>query len=235
MSASQPSAGGGVDLPTLAITAAASATAAYVCSKLWAPGTLGAAATMPVLVALLKEAYAKPAVAVTRAVPVRGVVRSTSADADPYDADQPADPGQPGGTEFGRVAQQGELVGRSRPSGPRAWKTAVVTGLLGFVIAAVIITVPEFVAGKSAAGGDRSTTFFGGDERRSSEADDDETETTAPTQTQSVPPAGTVTVPPVETTTVPPPTTTVPPAQTTPAPPAQPPPAVEPPPEPPAP
>src|SRR5688572_25148241 len=47
--------GGGIDLPTLVITAVASAAAAYTCSKIWAPGTLASAAFMPVLVALLKE------------------------------------------------------------------------------------------------------------------------------------------------------------------------------------
>lgn len=230
MSSSQTTGGGGVDAKTLAITAAASAGAAYVTSKVWAPGTLGAAATFPVLIALLKEMLSRPTEVVTRVVPVRGVVRSSSH----HGEAEPAHPSQPPPVE--RVSQAGEIRGRSRPATGHAWKMAFVTGLLGFVIAAVIITVPEFVAGKSAAGGDRSTTFFGGDARRSSDEDDDETETTAPTQTQSVPPAGTVTVPPVETTTVPPPTTTVPPAQTTTAPPAQPPPpVVEPPPEPPAP
>src|SRR3954447_2917982 len=67
---------GGVDLPTLVVTAIASAAAAYVTSVIWAPGTLAAAAFTPVLVALLKEALFKPVEVVTRAVPVRGVVRS---------------------------------------------------------------------------------------------------------------------------------------------------------------
>ena len=223
MSASQQSRGTGVDLPTLAITAAASAAAAYVCSQIWAPGTLGAAATMPVLVALLKEAFSKPAEVVTRAVPVRGVVRSARREDEPYEP-VPAVP-----PESERVSQAGEIPGASRAYRTPSWKAAVVTGLLGFVIAAVIITVPEFVAGKSAAGGDRGTTLFGGEERSSSDDDDEEkTETTAPTETQGVPPASTVTVPPVETTTVPAPTTTVAPAETTPAPPPQPPPATTP-------
>ena len=208
------SGGGGVDLPTLAITAAASATAAYVTSKIWAPGTLGAAATTPVLIALLKEAYAKPTQAVTRAVPVRGVVRSAG-------AGEPAQPRAPGesSTRPGdlpapaqeRVPQPGEVSGRSRP--PRhAWKMAVVTGLLGFLIAAVIITVPEVVAGKSAAGGGRQTTLFGGEERES----ETETETTTTRDSEREPSRGgdTVTVPPADTVTVPPATTTVPPSET---------------------
>lgn len=203
------SSGGGVDLKTLVITAVASASAAYITSEIWAPGTLASAAITPVIVALVKEGLAKPADVVTRAVPVRGVVRSARA------RDEPYDPVQPVGLADERVPQAGEIPGASRSYRKPAWQMAVVTGLLGFVIAAVIITVPEVVAGKSASGGDR-TTLFGGDDR-SSERDDDSSTTTSPTQTETTPPAGTVTVPPVETTTVPPETTTVPPAQTTPA------------------
>ncbi|MFP5362609.1 MAG: hypothetical protein ACLGI5_07750 [Thermoleophilia bacterium] len=212
------------------ITAAASATAAYVCSKIWAPGTLGAAATTPVLIALLKEAYAKPADVVTRVVPVRGVVRSTAPGGDePYDPVRP-EPVQPAASVAGRVPQPGEVQGRSRGRAGHAWKMAVVTGLLGFLIAAVIITVPEFITGSSAAGGDRQTTFFGGDSGSSdSEESQDETTTTAPDDTEGLPPAGTVTVPPAQTTTVPPAqTTTVPPAGTEPVLPEEPEPGTEP-------
>ena len=52
---SETSGGGGVDLPTLLVTAVASAAAAYVTSQVWAPGTLASAAFTPVVVALLKE------------------------------------------------------------------------------------------------------------------------------------------------------------------------------------
>ncbi len=186
-----------MDLPTLAITAAASAAAAYTVSKIWAPGTLGAAAAMPVLVALLKEALARPTYAVARAVPVRGVVRSAAA------PNEPAAPPQAIGE---RVAQQGEIAGSSRGGGGHAWKMAVVTGLLGFLVAAVIITVPEFVAGSSASGGGRQTTFFGGEDEPSQPATT--TTTTTPSETEPDADAPTVTVPPVETTTVPPAETT---------------------------
>lgn len=212
MSASNTSQGGGVDLKTLVITAAASACAAYVTSVVWAPGTLASAAITPVLVALLKEALAKPADVVTRAVPVRGVVRSAPPADEPYNPIQPFEP------EDERVAQQGEIPGRSVVRSGRAWKMAIATGLLGFVVAAVIITVPEFVAGSSASGGDR-TTFFGGKEKKSTDPSTTTT-TTTPTETETVPVEPTVTVPPVETTTVPPPqTTTTPPVEPAPVPP----------------
>lgn len=217
MSAAKTSTGSGVDLQTLVITAVASGCAAYVTSELWAPGTLASAAITPVIVALVKEALAKPADVVTRAVPVRGVVRSATRSDEPYDPIQPFEPGDV------RVSQQGEIPGRSVAAPRRAWKVAVATGLLGFLVAAVIITVPEFVAGSS-AGGDRHTTFFGG--KKSASSDRSTTTTTPPAETTTVPPAGAVTVPPVETTTVPPAeTTTVPPSgqeSVSPPPPAEP-------------
>jgi hypothetical protein len=216
---------GGVDVQTLVITAVASACAAYVTSEIWAPGTLASAAITPVIVALVKEALAKPADAVTRAVPVRGVVRSAGRPGEPaaaYETYEPVQPVEPLPAEQ-RVPQPGELPGRSRPITGRAWRMAVVTGLLGFVIAAVIITVPEFVAGSSATGGDRQTTFFGGDRNTSQDKPSTTTTTTTQEEGEGTPPASTVTVPPVETTTVPPAdTTTVPPAETEPPPPPPP-------------
>lgn len=194
--------GSGLDLPTLITTAVASAVAAYVTSQLWAPGTLAAAAFTPVLVALLKEALAKPAEVVTRAVPVRGVVRSAPQAGEPEPRRETPE------TIEARIAQLGEAPGMSRGGHARRnWQIAVVTGLLGFLIAAVIITVPELVAGSSASGGDRGTTFFGG-KKSSSITPTDTTTTTTPSEDESenVPPGSTVTIPPpADPVTVPPP------------------------------
>lgn len=202
MSRSSRSGGESIRLSTLAITALASAAAAYVTSKIWAPGTVGAAAMTPVLVALLKEALARPADVVTRAVPVRGVVRSAGGSRDPHG--QPSDPLEP---PEERVPQLGELPGPSRARRRRAWRAAVVTGLLGFLVAAVVLTVPELVAGESASGEGRKTTFFGGREKRA-EREPRKRRDPAPGSTVTVPPAKTVTVPPARTVTAPPPQTT---------------------------
>jgi hypothetical protein len=208
VSSSAPSTpSGGIDLPTLVVTALASAAAAYVTSIIWSPGTLAAAAFTPVIVALLKEALSKPVEVVTRAVPVRGVVRSAPA---PGQAEQPRE--TPEEIEA-RIAQLGEAPGASRAPVLR-WKAAIITGLLGFLVAAVIITVPELASGNSLFGGERDTTFFS-KQHRSSGATDTTTTTTPTTtepQTETVPPASTVTVAPQETITVPPPapSTTVP-------------------------
>jgi len=53
-----------IDLLTLTITAIASAAAAFVCSHVWAAGTLPSAAFTPVLVALVKEGLRRPTEAV---------------------------------------------------------------------------------------------------------------------------------------------------------------------------
>ncbi len=199
----------GVDLPTLLITAIASAVAAYITSKIWAPGTLASAALTPVIVALVKEALARPTEAVTRAVPLRGVVRS---------APPPAQAGEPGATPeppTARVPQQGEITYHGGGRGAHRWRLAIVTGLLGFLVAALALTVPELVAGQSAAGGGRNTTIFGGGGK--DERDDEPTRTvretrpgrtvTVQTRTVIVPPR-TTTAPPARTTTSPSPTTT---------------------------
>jgi hypothetical protein len=214
------SSGGGVDLQTLMITAASSAAAAYACSKLWAPGTLAAAAFTPVFVALVKEALAKATDVVTRAVPIKGVVRSAHPQGpQPYDPtlEQPPagaapPPYEQAVTPAQRVAQPGEIQYHGR-RGLRGWRLAVLTGLLGFLICAVVFTVPELVAGGSAAGGGRDTTIFGGGSKGAAPVVTQTT--TVSTQTVTIPPAKTVTVPPPKTVTTPPPTVTTPPPTTT--------------------
>ena len=227
-SAPTASTGAGFDVKTLFLTACASAAAAYASSKLWAPGTLAAAAFTPVLVAILKEALAKPTDAVARAVPVRGVLRSARAQGpQPPDANWSATHGaggsagderaalEPVADPATRVAQPGEIQYHGTGRRMRGWRLAVVTGLLGFLICAVVFTVPELLAGGSASGGGRDTTIFGGgkdDDDRSAPAVTKTT--TVKTRTVTPPPATTVKVPPPVTVTTPPPkpapTTTAP-------------------------
>src|SRR3954471_14699433 len=60
---------GGIELTTLFLSAVASAAAAYITSKIWAPGTLFSAAFSPVIVALVKEGLRKPTEVVANVVP----------------------------------------------------------------------------------------------------------------------------------------------------------------------
>jgi hypothetical protein len=249
-------------MKTLLITAAASAAAAYTCSKIWAAGTLAAAAFTPVLVAILKEALAKSTDVVARAVPpVKGVVRSArpgqsaaassasdgvagagesplppgaaaaalegrprndpaapatwAAGSAPPSHVDPANPAtwvaSPGASPTGaaagdldlgdpadRVPQVGEVSYHGTSARGRGWRLAIITGLLGFLVGAVIITVPELVAGGSAAGNGRETTIFGGNTHPHATPATSTTKTvttvTTPTQTVTAPPAKTVTV-----------------------------------------
>jgi hypothetical protein len=210
---SSPPRSGGIDLATLLITAVASAAAAYGCSKIWAPGTLASAAFTPVLVAIIKEALARPTQAVTKAVPIRGVVRTT-----PPASQRPGEPPAPAAPQLDRVAQPGEVTYHSTGTSSRRWRLAIITGLLGFVVCVLVFTLPELVTGQSATGGGGSTTLFGGGHAHKRKQPTETT--TAPARTVTAP-APTVTVPaPTETTTAPTTTTTTPvePAATTPSP-----------------
>lgn len=214
------SSGASINAKTLFLSASASAVAAFVCSKVWASGTLASAAFTPILVALIEEALRKPTEAVARAVPVRGVVRSARRQgSQPFEAgtsatggvEEPATPPshQPPGElapAEARVAQPGEIHYHGSGRRTRGWRPAIVTGLLGFLVCAVVFTVPELISGVSAAGGDRVTTIFGGSHQNRPEP---AVTTTTPTQTVTAPPAQTVTEPaPATTTTTPTPTTT---------------------------
>src|SRR3954467_7566234 len=77
----------GIELTTLFLSAVASAAAAYITSKIWAPGTLFSAAMSPVIVALVKEGLRKPTEKVVNVVPV--VVPSPSR----WTRTGPSDPG----------------------------------------------------------------------------------------------------------------------------------------------
>ncbi|MBI5103959.1 MAG: hypothetical protein HZB46_03030 [Solirubrobacterales bacterium] len=216
----------GIELQTLVITAAASVTAAFVTSKVWAAGTLASAAVTPVLVALVKEGLRKPTEVVTAAVPVRGrgrPARSTTA-AEDYEATLRDGPPPP--TPPPVQAETGPVTVYSTRARRLRWRLAVITGLLGFGIAVALYTVPELLAGGSAGRSGAKTTFFGGKKRKPSSSTTETTQTapatTAPATTVTTP-AETVTTPapaPETTPTAPaPPAATTTPAET--APPAQ--------------
>jgi len=126
------------------------------------------------------------------------------------------------------------VYGRPRERSRRAWKVAIVTGLLAFVVAAAALTLPELVAGRSIFTSGKETTLFRGTRHKSTTSTTSTSPsatqttvttvtqtTTAPAQTQQTPtvtqttPAQTTTTPPQPATPAPQSTT---PAQTTPAP-----------------
>jgi hypothetical protein len=209
-----------LDLKTLVITAAASALAATICSKVWAPGTLASAAFTPVAVALFREALRRPTEAVSAVLPVarRGGTQSLSAlprdtplaSSDPTRVHRPGAPVPGPQSDPTRVSP-----GADRPERPvgaepvtvysvrrplrHRWRLAAITGLLGFVIAAIVVTVPELVAGKE------QTTFFHPATSHRSSKKDAVPATTTTTKTETAP---TETVTTTTTETVPEETTT---------------------------
>ena len=178
----RPRSRGDLDFPTLIVAALASVIAAIVTSRLWASGTLVSTALTPVIIALVKE-YAQrpvraigsaakaPLVAVKEVGPLgtqvreramvpaearrRGrVIEAERPDPDEYERlDTLVPPGEEATTE------SPYRVYRKKSRGRRWWVVGLVTGLVAFVVAAAVITVPEHVGGGSVAGSGRTTLF----------------------------------------------------------------------------
>jgi hypothetical protein len=213
-----------LQVQTLIIAALASATAALVVSQFWKGGTVMSAAITPVIVAIVSDLLHRPA---------RTVQRFTSTSSPP--PTRRREPSTAGLERLGGEVASAPSGASPPPHGPRQGamrvykpspprgrlhlKVALVTGLLGFVIAAAVLTLPELIGG-SALGGDRKTTLFGGGDNGSETAPaDDERQTTTeeheeqPEETQPQ-----ETAPQETTPQQPAPDGQTPPAQTTPQP-----------------
>ncbi|WP_210491690.1 hypothetical protein [Patulibacter sp. SYSU D01012] len=200
-----PAPASALDLKTLIISALSSAAAAFVFSHVWAPGTLTSAALSPVIVALVREALNKPTEAVSAVLPTpRRAVRRRGDGDTPLAPPTPTEAMHHGGADgYGTPPTAAtrahdpyaahDPVGAGAADAPvtvyavrkplrHRWRLAIVTGLLGFVIAAVLITVPELVTGSSATGGGGTTLFHNGSSR-STTPPATTTTTTAPTKT----------------------------------------------------
>jgi hypothetical protein len=194
-----PPADRGIDLTTLFLSAVASAAAAYITSKIWAPGTLFSAAMSPVIVALVKEGLRKPTEVVANVVPT--VVpastrwsRSSASepglivDGEPEPEPQ-VDPDAPHVVLPPVVAAEtGPVRVYSTRGRKLRWRLAVVTGLLGFAICVVLYTVPELISGKSIGRGGGATTLWGGHRNHTKKSTTTtQTTTTTPTSTATTP------------------------------------------------
>jgi hypothetical protein len=212
--------------------------AAYVTSKIWAPGTLFSAAMSPVIVALVKEGLRKPTEVVASVVPT-AVTRGGRARAGGPAAQRPVAPEPLPDDLADRLAggapplypppSPGAEAGPVRVYSTRSrrlrWRLAIITGLMGFAICVVLFTVPELIAGKPVSGGN-GTTLFSTSHHKSTKSSTTTTTvtktTTAPTQTTATTPTVTTTqtvpAPQSNTTTAPPSTSVPPPSAATPAP-----------------
>jgi hypothetical protein len=197
-----PSPPEGIDLTTLFLSAVASAAAAYVTSKIWAPGTLFSAAMSPVIVALVKEGLRKPTEVVTAAVPgvakpLRvssasrvGAARGVRVPSDPRPVHHTLPDDLPDRLEGGAPpplpppqagAQAGPVRVYSTRGNRMRLRVAVVTGLLAFALVVAFYTVPELIAGQSVGRSGHATTFFPGKAEKHTKS----TTTTSTSTTQS--------------------------------------------------
>jgi hypothetical protein len=172
--------------------------AALVVHKVWGGGAIVGAAVTPIIVGIVGEALRRP---VDKLAAPRDGGRRLPAD---RAHDVPPASRQRGDDPFGLWEQD-----RRRSSRGRTWLVlGIVTGVIGFAIAAFFLTGSELVFGGSVAG-PRKTTIFGGGHTTTNTTTTVQTvtrTTTTPTVTQTVPvpaPQATTTVPPATTQTAP--------------------------------
>ena len=194
----------GISFQTLVIASLSSLAAAIVVHKLWKGGAIVGAAVTPVIVGIVGEALRRPA---QRLTTVRDSSRRVPVE---VDHDVPPASRERGDDPFG--LWEDDRKGRSRG---RTWLVlGIVTGVIGFAVAAFFLTGSELVFGGPVTGGARKTTIFGGSRTHTTTVQSTQTVTTV-TRTTSTVPTVTQTVPvpaPQTTPTVPSATQPVPPA-----------------------
>jgi uncharacterized membrane protein YvlD (DUF360 family) len=188
----------GLSLQTLVIAAVASGIAAVVVSHFWRSGTVPAAAMTPVIVSIVKELLHRPmqsdvvrrsasmvsevatarravaGVAAARTESARRHTPGTGSVPPPRRSDANGANGAEGEVTPGDVllTHPRRTYGRSRRLRPLHLKLAIVTGLLAFVVATVVLTVPELVFGGAVASHHRTTFFGGGSKSQSGQTTD---------------------------------------------------------------
>ncbi|NLT05591.1 MAG: hypothetical protein GXY03_04695 [Solirubrobacterales bacterium] len=216
---------GRLSLQTLVIASLASAAAAAITSQFWIRGTPIAAALSPIIVALVSELLHRPTDKLAERLTSETDALPEAAGAGPPPASQETDP-RPAGEQpraAGDAADRPDFnvyrgAGRSRRR-KIAWITVLGTGLLGFLIAATLLTIPEAITGQSLFN-DRRTTLGGSKRAERQPATAPTTTQTTPAETETVTETTTTPAPPTETETVTTPAPTVteraPPATTAP-------------------
>jgi hypothetical protein len=194
---------GGLSLTTLLIASASAAAAAVVVPLFWQRGSIVAAAITPVIVTLVSESLKRPVtkvqeVAVWRKTPQGTAVRQPAGrDYQPVDPEEerievdPQHPDDPFGLYEDERGGGGGFFTR------RKVIIALVTGLIAFSIAAVVVTAGELTFGDSTSSGSK-TTFFGGHRSTPTPtptptATPKEGETPTPTPSASATPSATAT------------------------------------------
>jgi hypothetical protein len=174
---------GGLSVTTLLIASGSAAAAAVIIPLFWERGSLVAAAITPIIVALTSEGLKKPVekvqtVGVWRRTPQGTAVRQPEGrDFDPLDPEEERYEVDPEQTDdpFGlREPERGGFFTRKRVM------LALVTGLLAFAIAAVVVTASELAIFGDSVSRPNRTTFFGGTPKNKATATPTPTPTATP-------------------------------------------------------
>jgi hypothetical protein len=171
---------GGLSVSTLLLASASAAAAALIVPLIWQQGTVVAAAVTPVVVSLVSEALKRPvervsSVGTWRRTPSGTVVREPGErvpamaieEGSVRRRDEPFDSLKAGRGERWDVspAAREDRFGLREPkrrSRRRPLVIALVTGLLAFGIAAVVVTASELAIFGDSVSRPQRTTFFGG-------------------------------------------------------------------------
>jgi hypothetical protein len=148
---------GGLSLKTLGISSASAVVTATVVPMFWEKGTVLATAITPIVTAIAAEAMSRPVeristVGVWRRTPTGTAIREGAAPEEVVEPDEerlvvppaPADEEKP------------------RRLNPRLVRIGIITGLLGFLIAAALVTASELAIFDKSVGGKDRTSLFGG-------------------------------------------------------------------------
>jgi hypothetical protein len=202
----------GLSLTTLLLASASAAAAALIVPMIWERGTVVASAITPIIVSLVSEALRRPVEKVTTVSvwrrtmggeivrePAAGVASARAENGAERPREEPFDPlaaaragGPPTGEDpFG--LREIESPRSSPPLRRRPVAIALVTGLLAFAIAAVVVTASELTIFGDSVSRPKATTFFGGtpskktpaadEEKKDEEKPADATPTPTPTET----------------------------------------------------
>jgi hypothetical protein len=194
-----------LNMRTLVIASAASATAALVTSRLWIAGTWIAAALTPVLVTLVSELLRRPTERIARGIttdraalpdPEAPAARPESAAAqrvaERLRSDLPLpDPeapraGAPRSGPLGPTRVYRSEAAQARPRRRRiAYNVVFGTAALAFVIGVLLLTAGELLGGGSVGDNDRRVTLLPGSSKKDSSDEDQRRDQTTPTETET--------------------------------------------------
>ena len=193
-----------LDVRTLLIASVASAIAAIVVSRYWTAGTPFAAAITPVLVTLFKEALDRPTAKIAEKMTVQAralpdteirepaashVGRDSALDEGPTRRLEPTEPLRPeagGDPSDIRVYRQpparGGLLSRIKP------KVALITGLVAFAIAGVVLTAGQLAIGNPFGDDGNGAIILGGGKNSKKNTIEPQQQNTTTEQQQTAPP-----------------------------------------------